>query len=59
MCQQTAVAMGGDPASSCTPTLAEQVIADDAGIDELRVAAEEKAFGLPRSGRRWPRTCGW
>ena len=26
--------------------LAEQVIADDAGIDELRVAAEEKAFCL-------------
>ena len=48
MCQQTAVAMehATHALLKADLQLAEQVIADDAGIDELRVAAEEKAFGL-------------
>ena len=48
MCQQTAVAMehATHALLHADLQLAEQVIADDAGIDELRVAAEEKAFGL-------------
>ena len=48
MCQQTAVAMehATQALLKADLQLAEQVIADDAGIDELRVAAEEKAFGL-------------
>ena len=48
MCQQAAVAMEHATRAllEADLQLAEQVIADDAGIDELRVAAEEKAFGL-------------
>lgn len=48
MCQQTAVAMeqATHALLHADLQLAEQVIADDAGIDELRAAAEEKAFGL-------------
>ena len=48
MCQQSAVAMAHATRALLEADLhlAEQVIADDARIDDLRVAAEEKAFGL-------------
>jgi phosphate transport system protein len=48
MCEQTAVAMDDATRALLEADLhlAEQVIADDARIDDLRVAAEERAFGL-------------
>ena len=48
MCLQTAVAMEDATRAllEADLQLAEQVIADDVRIDDLRVAAEEKAFGL-------------
>ena len=48
MCLQTAVAMEHATRAllEADLQLAEQVIADDVRIDDLRVAAEEKAFGL-------------
>jgi phosphate transport system protein len=48
MCSQAAVAMEHATRAllDADLQLAEQVIADDVRIDDLRVAAEEKAFGL-------------
>ena len=48
MCLQTAVAMEDATRAllEADLQLAEQVIADDVRIDDLRAAAEEKAFGL-------------
>ncbi|HEX5812314.1 MAG TPA: phosphate signaling complex protein PhoU [Pseudonocardia sp.] len=48
MCQQSAVAMAHATRAllEADLNLAEQVIADDARIDDLRLAAEEMAFGL-------------
>ena len=48
MCLQTAEAMDNATRAllEADLQLAEQVIADDAAIDDLRAAAEEKAFGL-------------